>query len=166
VVITELWPRPDTLPETEFVELFNSGPDPVTLYDPQLGLPWRLGVEDGDTEAVALELPTNPALTLAPGACALLIKNRRLFELRFTGLSSQLQVVQWDQGNLPDTAATVRLLRPLQTADGQIAWIEADAMAYSATAAGKSWQRSAVSAFGLDAAHWRPAAPSPGTQTP
>jgi hypothetical protein len=162
VVISEVLPRPDLMPEAEFVELFNSGAGPVTLCDSQTGLAWRLLVEDGETEAVALDLPANPGLTLAPGTCALLVKNRTLLALRFTGLSTVLPVVQWDRGNLPDAAARVRLLRPLQAVDGRIEWIDVDVMSYSTTAAGKSWQRSSPSAYGPVAATWRLATPTPG----
>ncbi len=166
LVISEVLARPDLMPEAEFVELFNRGSSPVTLYDSQTHLAWRMLVEDGKTEAVVLDLPADPGLTLGPGACGLLVKNSTLFALRFTGLSTALAIVPWDRGNLPDTAATVRLLRPLQMADGQIEWIDADMMAFSTTAAGKSWQRSSPSAPGPVPATWRLATPTPGVQTP
>jgi hypothetical protein len=166
-VISEVFARPDAIPEAEYIELFNSGSQTVTLYDSQSGRPWRLVVEEGDSQPVVLDLPVNPGLSLGPRGCALLAKSRPLFELRFPGMGSRLSVVQWGQGNLSDTAATVRLLRPLQMADGKIEWIDADVMSYSSTTAGQSWQRSGASAFGLDALSWRLVSPpNPGTYTP
>jgi hypothetical protein len=167
VVISEVFARPDAIPEAEYIELFNSGSQTVTLYDSQSGKPWRLVVEEGDSQPVVLDLPASPGLGLGPGGCALLAKSGPLFELRFPGMGSRLSVVQWGQGNLPDTSATVRLLRPAQMADGKIEWIEADVMSYSTTTAGKSWQRSAASAFGLDPLSWRLVSPpNPGTYAP
>ncbi len=167
VVISEVFANPDTMPEAEFIELVNRGSQTVTLYDSQSSRPWRLIVEVGDSRSVVLDLPTSPALSLGPGDCAMLVKSRPLFELRFTGLGSGLSVVQWNQGNLPDTAATVRLLRPAQIPDAKVEWVDADAMSYGTTTAGKSWQRSPASGLGLDPCSWRLAvSTSPGTYSP
>jgi hypothetical protein len=166
VVISEVLARPDVMPEAEFVELYNRGSSPVTLYDGQTGLAWRLLVEEGDSDVVALDLPDSPGLTIGPGTCALLVKNRTLFTLRFTGLSTALAVLEWDRGNLPDTAFAVRLAKPTQMSDGQIQWIDVDVASFSAVTAGRSWQRSAVPTYGQDPAGWRLAVPSPGTHTP
>lgn len=69
VVISEVFARPDAIPEAEYVELFNSGSQTVTLYDSHSGRPWRLVVEEGNSQPVVLDLPANPGLSLGPRGC-------------------------------------------------------------------------------------------------
>ncbi len=82
IVISEIMYNPADVSEAEYVELLNISDAPVTLYDETLGVPWRF-TDDPDNPGIELLLPSDDAITLAPGGRLLLVKDTISFAIAY-----------------------------------------------------------------------------------
>jgi hypothetical protein len=70
IVITEIMYNPASGNQRqEYVELYNRGPGPVTLYDPVEGAPWKF------TDGIDYTFPGPPGITLEEGDYLLMVKD-------------------------------------------------------------------------------------------
>jgi len=176
VVINEIMYHPDAPADAEYVELLNISDKPVTLYDADRQMPWRLS----DDAGVEFLLPANPPVTLPVGGYLLLAKDTGLFGSKYA-VPADAEVFAWGLGNLSDAAATLQLSKPGDdNADGTRQWIRVDRVTYSdgshpadfpgsadpwpapADGAGSSLNRTDPVAYGNDSDNWEAATSSPG----
>jgi hypothetical protein len=165
------------------VELLNISDAPVTLYDTEKGMPWRL-TDDPDDPAIELLFPTDPPLTLAPGEYLLAVKDLSLFASEYTAPTT-VKVLAWGAGRLANDAEKIQLSKPGGTdTDGTPVWIRVDRVVYSdgshpedfaagvdpwppqADGQGESLSRIDPAAYGNDPDNWQAAAPTPGRPNP
>jgi len=179
VVISEIMYAPDYLPTAEYIELFNAGDAPVTLYDAAADSPWRLA-NGGDSPTVELLFPRDPPVTVAPGEYLLLIGDRLMCQVRYA-LPADFPALEWGSGRLSDVGDTITLSRPGRMDDGGIRhWICEDRVSFSdgahpgsfpggsdpwpiaAAGRGSSLTRIFANRYGGDPNNWQPVFPSPG----
>jgi len=179
VVISEIMYHPADPSVAEYVELLNISDGPVTLYDAELGIPWRF-TDDPDDPKIDLRFPSDPPITLAPGGHLLLVKDRLNFAIAH-GEVSGVPLLPWGPGRLPDDGGRIELSKPgAVAADGTVSWIRVDRVVYGdgshpgalgegvdswpaeADGRGLSLHRTPAASYGNDPAHWQAATPSPG----
>ena len=173
IVIDEIMYHPADVPDAEYVELLNISDAAVTLYNPDVNLPWRF-TDDPEHPALELLLPDDPPMVLQPGQRLVLTKNPEAFELAF-GTPADVLVLGWGMGWLSDTGDKIQLSKPNGNGD----WIRVDRVVYSdgshpdggesvdpwpaaADGSGQSLTRVEPLAYGNDPANWHAATPSPG----
>jgi hypothetical protein len=179
VVINEIMYHPADSPDAEYVELLNISSSPVTLYDAVRQAPWRF-TDDPDNPGIELLLPTDPPLTLAPGAYLVLAKDLTAFDAAYT-VPAGVTVLAWGAGRLANGTEKIQLSKPGDTdADGDRSWIRVDRVVYSdgahpqdfaegidpwpieADGQGSSLTRIDPDTYGNDPANWQAANSSPG----
>lgn len=164
VVISEIHYAPSTDPETEFLELVNVSPSPVTLFDPDRKAAWRIG------NGVEFDFATNPPVVLPPQGRLVLVANLEHFRAAFQ-VPDGVPVFEWTRGRLSNGGETVELDRPAGVDElgirhharvdrvnylGQTPWTA------GALLTGKSLQKSDEAAYGNDPAPWSASTPTPG----
>jgi hypothetical protein len=176
VVINEIMYHPDAPAETEYVELFNTGAEPVTLYDAEKQAPWRFNDDSG----IEFLFPTDPPATLGAGQYLLLVKDTGMFSSRYTA-PAEVRVLAWGAGKLVNGMAKIQLSKPGDVdTHGTRQWIRMDRVAYSdgwhpgdfpggqdpwpmgTNGQGASLSRTDPAAYGNDPANWHAAVPTPG----
>jgi hypothetical protein len=179
VVISEIMYEPDYLPAAEYIELFNAGDAPVTLYDAAPDSPWRLA-NSGDSPTIEVLFPRDPPVTLAPGEYLLLMADRLMCQVRYA-LPADFPALEWGSGRLDDAGDTITLSRPGRVDDkGVRHWICEDRVSFSdgahpgsfprgsdswpiaAAGHGSSLTRIFADLYAGDPNNWQPAFPSPG----
>jgi len=180
VVISEIMYHPADAPQAEYVELLNISDGPVTLYDADLGIPWRF-TDDPDDPRIDLRFPADAPITLASGGHLLLVKDSLGFAIAYGDVSG-VAMLTWGPGKLPDDGGRIQLSKPGDVADdGTVSWIRVDRVVYSdgshpeafgegidpwpveADGRGPSLHRTVPASYGNDPAHWHAATPSPKT---
>ncbi len=180
IVISEILYDVDSSSDVEYVELLNVSDADVTLYDSNRGAAWWFtdGPED---PGIDLLFPADPPITLKSGEFLLLVKDRSLFEKRFSP-SAALQILSWGAGKLDNAGETIQLSRPGdRDGDGVRSWIAVDRIRYSdgsqhedfpmgldpwpaqADGQGLSLTRIVADQYGADPLNWQALTPSPGT---
>lgn len=160
----------------EFLELTNTGDEPVRLFDPEVPqLTWRL------RDAVDFVFPA--AVVLPPGRSLLVVnfdpETNPQARARFTaafGISLEVPLYGPYGGSLPNSAGRVELVRPdppqgtVNPAPDTLRWVVVDAVGYEdrgswgaeADGGGGSLQRLDLTALGDRPGAWRAAPPTPG----
>jgi len=180
IVISEIMYHPDNPAEAEYVELFNAGDVNVTLYDVAADSPWRFA-DDADNPGIEVLFPSDPPITLAPGAYLLLVADRLACEARYV-IPVDVPVLEWGSARLNNAGDTITLSRPGQVDDeGNRYWICADRVSFSdgahpenfpsgvdpwpveADGQGSSLTRIFSDHYGNDPNNWQEALPSPGS---
>ncbi|MDI6447427.1 lamin tail domain-containing protein [Anaerobaca lacustris] len=178
VVISEIMYNPVAPDQVQYVELRNISGEPVMLYDEILGVPWRFSANP-DNPQIELLFPGDEPVILAPGGCLLVVKDMLGFSLAYS-VSDEVAVLAWGRGTL-SAGATIELAMPgAVAADGEVAWIPVDRVAYSdgshpadlpagvdpwpaeADGQGLCLHRIDPMAYGNDPANWQAAPPGPG----
>ncbi len=181
IVINEIMYNPAAPQYAEYVELVNAGTESVTLYDGVLGAPWRF-VDDPEDPGIELLLPTDVPVTLAPGQCLLLVKDRLSFGLSYPEVEG-IPILAWGSGRLANGSEKMQISRPADVdPDEPAAWICVDRVTYSdgahpgdfsagedpwpleADGQGLSLHRIDPGTYGNDPVNWKAAAPSPGVR--
>jgi hypothetical protein len=179
IVINEIMYHAGNSTDVEYVELFNNSDTAVTFYDAARNASWRF-TDDPDEPGLELIFPPDPPLTLGPREHLLLLKDRTLFESRFTVLVP-VTILEWGAGNLSNAGEAIQLSRPGELNDDGIrSWICVDRVAYSdgtqhddfpagldpwpteADGQGLSLTRISTERYGDDVSNWRADIPSPG----
>ena len=164
VVISEIHYAPATDPETEFLELVNVSPAPVTLFDADRKTAWRI------SNGVEFEFPTNLPVVLQPQGRLVLVANLDHFKAAFQ-VPEGVPVFQWTSGRLSNSGETLELGRPAGVDElGTRHYVRVDRVNYLSQApwtpgalqTGKSLQKSNEAAYGNDPAPWSASAPTPG----
>jgi hypothetical protein len=182
VVINEIMYHPADGDGGEYVELFNAGDLPVTLYDAGRDAPWRF-TDDPEDPGIELLFSTNEPVVLAPGEYLVLTKDLDLFSAKFT-VPAGVRVLPWTFGSLANGGDKIQLSKPGDEDAGGRAWIRVDRVVYSdgshpqdlpgamdpwpieADGQGRSLSRINPQTYGNDPNNWHAAAPSPGTPNP
>ncbi|HPC96565.1 MAG TPA: lamin tail domain-containing protein [Sedimentisphaerales bacterium] len=181
IVINEIMYNPAAPDQAEYVELLNAGDDAITLYDGRLKAPWRFA-DDPDSPAIDVLFPAGEPVTLAPGQCLLLVKDRLSFGVVHT-VPDDVPVLTWGPGRLSNGSDRLQVSRPGNADDGTpTSWIRVDRVVYSdgshpedfptgvdpwpveADGQGLSLHRIDPSAYGNDPINWKAAAPTPGVR--
>jgi hypothetical protein len=175
VVINEIMYHPSLDGDAEYIELLNTGPAPVTLFDFSSFLPWRLTTDDG----IEFALPTDPPVMLEPREHLLVARNLTKVRWYYT-VPTDVQAFEWGSGKLINSGGTIHLWKPGDTDEsGTRCWIEVDRVAYSdgshpdtysgvdawpkgADGAGQSLNRRA-GRYGDDPNGWEATIPTPGS---
>ncbi len=177
IVISEIMYHPAENPDAEYVELLNIGKVALTLFDPDVNLPWRF-TDDPQNPTIDLLLPGDVPVTLLPGGRLILTKNLEAFKAQF-GAPAEVPVLAWGAGWLSDTGEKIQLSKPSDNGH----WLRVDRVVYSdgshpsfgqmldpwpveADGFGSSLTRIDPTAYGNDPANWKAAAPSPGVGNP
>ncbi len=179
IVISEIMYHAENSTDVEYVELFNNSDTEVTLYDAAQNASWRF-TDDLKEPGLELVFPPDPPLTLGPRKYLLLVKDRTLFESRFSVLAP-VTILEWGAGNLSNGGETIQLSRPGEPNDnGARSWICVDRVAYSdgsrhddfpagldpwpteADGRGLSLTRINTERYGDAVSNWQAATPSPG----
>lgn len=165
VVISEIHYAPATDPETEFVELLNVSPSPVTLFEADRATGWRM------TDGIEFEFPTNKPVVLPPQGRLLLVANPEHFQAAFK-VPDGVPVFAWTTGRLSNGGESIQLSRPVGLDEtGVRHFVRVDRVNYLSQApwtpealqTGKSLQKPSEAAYGNDPASWLASAPTPGT---
>ena len=179
IVISEVMYHPSVYEDAEYVELTNISQIPVTLYDYEVGLPWRL-TDDPEDPGIDFRFPTDTVVTLAPGERLILTRDQ-VDLARSVNVPGGTQVLQWNSGKLGNSQDTVVLYRPGDVDElQQRYWITVDRVDYTdgshagqfptgidpwpraADGDGVSLHRNDLAAYGNDPHVWQAASPSPG----
>lgn len=164
VVISEIHYAPATDPETEFLELVNVSPSPVTLFDPDRKAAWRIG------NGVEFDFATNPPVVLPPQGRLVLVANLEHFRAAFQ-VPDGVPVFQWTRGRLSNGGETVELDRPAGLDElgvrhharvDRVNYLSQAPWTAGALLTGKSLQKSNEAAYSNDPAPWSASIPTPG----
>ncbi|HER20257.1 MAG TPA: lamin tail domain-containing protein, partial [Chromatiales bacterium] len=178
VVISEIMYHPADTSEAEYVELLNISDAPVTLYDADLGLPWRF-TDDPDDPQIELLFPSDEPITLGAGEHLVLVKDPIRFAIAYDQVS-EVRTLAWGAGQLSNGGDKIQLGKPADVADdGEVTWLRADRVVYSdgshpadfadgidpwpldADGRGLALHRIDPAAYGNDPANWQAAPSSP-----
>jgi hypothetical protein len=179
IVITEIMYHADGATDVEYVELLNISDEPVTFYDSVRDVPWRF-TDDPNDPGIDFLFPADPPFTLDPHRYLVLVKDRTLFESRFS-VPATASALEWGTGKLSNSGETIQLSRPGDLDDqGVRSWICMDRISYSdgsqhdkfpagldpwppaADGQGMSLTRTVNDSYGNDVRVWRASPPSPG----
>jgi hypothetical protein len=179
IVISEIMYHADDSTDMEYVELLNISDEPVTFYDSVRGAPWRF-TDGPDNPGIDLLFPADPPFILEPHRYLVLVKDRILFESRFS-IAASASVLEWGMGSLSNAGATIQVSRPGDLDDQQVrSWICVDRITYSdgshhdrfpagldpwpptADGQGMALTRTVTDSYGNDVRLWRASPPSPG----
>ena len=181
VVINEIMYHPSGVQDTQYIELVNISNAPVTLYDSEEGIPWRL-IDASRASGVDLLLPSDPPITLEPLKYVLLVKDRAAFVAKYS-VPASTPIVEWTFGSLGDAGGRLALSKPGDLNDGEQQWVTVDSVAFSdgshgadfpggvdpwppqADGQGLSLVRLRAGGYGSDPANWCAELPSPGRST-
>jgi len=175
IVINEIMYRPAPDGDAEYLELLNISGGPVTLFDTQAMLPWRLTDESG----IDFRFPADVPVTLDAGEHLLLVRD--MSAMGWYAVPATAQVFTWDSGRLANQGERLALLKPGDVDDRDIRyWIEVDVVDYSdgshgegfprgfdpwpvqADGGGLSLNRLWPSHYGNDPNNWHATIPTPG----
>jgi len=182
VVITEIMYHPDwpaggsyANDEYEYIEINNISGSSVTLYDSSENAPWKF------TDGIDYTFGSPPnAVTIAPGARILVVKNPTAFNGRYSGLSGitygpysgwlandgeQLELGKPGDVNELSVRQYIRVER-VNYSDGWHPGDEpgdVDLWPTEADGLGKSLTRTSTTQYGNDPNNWTAATPSPGS---
>jgi hypothetical protein len=161
--------------DTEYIELLNISDSTVTLaeYDNEqlIDVPWRLA-DDGN--GISFDFPLGT--TMAPGEHLLLVKDKDVFESRYTSVPGNVQIFEWGPGRLDNAGEKIQLSKPGDEVDGIRYYIRVDCVNYSdgshpadedpwpaePDGQSKSLTRKILADYGNDPENWIAADPSPG----
>ncbi len=158
-------PAPAGPATIEYVELANTGTQPVKLYlESNPALTWLV-------EGASFSIPAG--VELAAGERLLLVAAEPDAACAVYGGRGMGRIHGPFGTPLPNSQGTVRLLRPLETGQG-VTFVVADAVTYSAAAPwpvqaageGAALQRAPLDAYGNDPANWQIRADLPGAGSP
>ncbi len=142
----------------EFVELFNPG-GPIALYSGELERGWRI---DGVRSPLGGDFEFLPGSALAAGAYALVVGvDPEVFRDR-NDVPGDVPIFGPYAGALASEGERLRLLAPIATEAGGVAFVEVDQVRYNDRAPwpiepdgeGPSLERPYASLYGNDPAHW------------
>ena len=162
--------------DTEYIELLNISDSAVTLaeYDNEqlIDVPWRLA---DDSNGISFDFPLGT--TMAPGKYLLLVKNKDVFESRYTNVPGDVQILEWGPGRLDNAGEKVQLSKPGDEVENKRYYIRVDRVNYSdgshpagedpwpaePDGTGKSLMRIVPANYGNDPNNWTAAyPPTPG----
>ncbi|UCF16179.1 MAG: lamin tail domain-containing protein, partial [Phycisphaerales bacterium] len=181
IVISEIMYNPDwpvgsayTNEQYEYIELYNITSEPVTLFDYDTALPWKL------TDGIEFTFPKDFPVTLAPDGRILVVKNPEAFSVRYPRVPADQILGPYD-GKLRNSGEKLELSMPGDIdGDGRRSYIRIDRVNYSdgshpddspgsidpwpvqPDGYGGSLTRRTPAHYGNDPANWTWAFPSPG----
>ena len=170
VVITEIMYHPANDSDAEYIELENVGGIPVTLFDIETGIAWRL-VDDKDDIGLEFNFPVDSPVTMLPGEKILLVKDLAAFTAEYGAPASSLQVYQWLDGSLSNKNEQPELQMPGDVDNSMTQqYIRVDRVSYEddlpwpneADGDGMSLTRISDTNYGNDVVNWQAASPTPG----
>ena len=182
VVISEMMYHPDTANPlnsyAEYVELYNTSGDTVSLYDPaHPENTWLLVDED---EGIEFYLPTG--VTIGGFSRILLVKNLAAFTAEFG--TPSVPAYEWLEGRLSNAGEKINLMKPGEPElDGFVPYYRVDRVNYSdgahpenfrelgftdpwpsaADGDGDSLYKTNLSGYGNDVENWASGTPTPGS---
>ncbi|MHC4369784.1 MAG: CotH kinase family protein, partial [Planctomycetota bacterium] len=132
VVISEImynpdWPleSPYTDDQYEYVELHNVSDEPVTLYDYDKAESWKF------SDGIEFTFPADPAVTIAPGAYLLIVKDPTAFAWRYPDVPAD-RILGPYEGRLNDAGERLELIMPGDVdASGELYFVRVDRVVYS-----------------------------------
>ncbi len=163
VVISEIMYHPP-VSEAEYIELTNIESNQVTLYDADLGEPWRM------TKGIDHVFSSSSPVVMQPGEKLILARNATAFASEY-GAPPGTQVIQWDAGALDNGGETLEISLPGDTNQvGELQFVRIDRVDFSDDApwptgpdgGGTALARINERAYGNDFANWREASATPG----
>ncbi len=177
IVIYEIMYHPDwpvggsyTNEQYEYIELLNISGAPVTLYDYNVGEPWKF------TDGIEFTFPDNPPTTIPAGGCLLIVQDPAAFLWRYPSALPEQVLGPYD-GKLNNAGESLELSTPGDVdGDGIRHYICVDRINYSdgsgpgdlwpteADGRGQSLARRVAAGYGNDPANWQAAAPTPGAK--
>jgi len=181
IVISEIMYNPDwpeggsyTNDQYEYIELHNISAEPVTLYDYDIGEPWKF------TDGVDFTFPADSPVTILAGGYLLIIKKPAAFSWRYPAVPAGIIFGPYD-GNLSNAGESLELSMPGDVEkDGVRQYIRIDRVNYSdgshpencpesidlwpleADGTGMTLIRKVPTDYGNDPENWLASAPSPG----
>jgi len=181
IVISEImynpdWPvdSPYTDDQYEYIELHNVSGEPVTLYDLEMGQPWRF------TDGIEYSFPAEPAVTIPAGGYLVLARDPVAFSWRYPDVPAEIILGPYD-GKLSNAGERLQLSMPGDFDQaGEFHYIRIDRVNYSdgshpsaavgsidswpveADGNGASLTRKVATDYGNDPDNWLASAPSPG----
>jgi hypothetical protein len=150
--------------EADYIELTNISTNQVTLFDSELGEPWRM------TKGFSHVFSSTTPVVMKSGEKLLLVRNAAAFALDYTA-APDTQIIQWDSGALDNGGETLELSQPGDTnLLGELQFIRVDRVDYSDSApwptgpdgSGTALVRINERAYGNDFANWTEGASTPG----
>jgi hypothetical protein len=169
IVINEIMYNPAGDGDAEYIELLNIGNEPVILFDEETGLFWKLTDQGGlDFNISDSERP----VTINPGECILLVKNRYIFNLEYKTARNTI-IYEWGaNGKLSNSGEKIRILKPGEIDRNIPYYILADIVNYndknlwpvSADGEGFSLHRINPEKYGNDPQNWEALNPTPGVK--
>jgi len=181
IVINEIMYNPDPLAsssydndEFEYIELYNVGAGPVTLYDAISGEPWKF------TDGIEFGFPIDPPVTVPAGGYLLIVKNPGAFAQRWQAAPIDMILGPYE-GRLDNSGEKVEIGKPGDVDQfGTRYYIRVDRVNYSdgshpvgddlwpsqADGGGKSLSRKVPQGYGNDVVNWKAVDPSPGAINP
>ena len=163
IVISEVMYHPAGDGDAEYIELVNISDEPVTLFDFETNLAWRI------SNGIDVELPANTPITLAPDQRVILTRNADAFIKEFAPPAGT-QVFEWLSGRLSNGGETLQLDRPGPLNDaGNFSYVRVDRVNYDddapwdigADGTGLSLTRVIEDDYGNDFINWVAASPTP-----
>lgn len=164
IVISEIFYHPNSVLDSEFIELVNISDQTQSLYDTALNASWIMGA------GINLTFSNLIPARLEPNERILLVKNQVDFLIEFPD-AHDIQIIEWTSGSLSNSGEKLELLRPgVLDSFGSQTYIRVDRVIYEdvepwpteADGLGYSLQKQSVSLYGNDPSSWSAASPSPG----
>jgi len=183
IVFSEIMYHPDwpasgsySSSEYEYIELLNISSSPVTLYDSNVGTPWKF------TNGIDYTFPASPnAVTIAASSKILVVRNVAAFEARYPSVPAGIIYGPYS-GKLANDGEAIELSKPGDLNDlGLRQYIRVERVNYSdgshpngepcnvdlwptgADGLGKSLTRTSATQYGNDPNNWTAATPTPGS---
>ncbi|MGA0844896.1 MAG: lamin tail domain-containing protein [Luteolibacter sp.] len=164
IVISEIMYHPAGSSDSEYLELLNISPSPVTLYDASKGAAWAI------TNGIDFSFPSSPPVVMQPGERLILTRSVSAFAAEF-GAPIGTKIFQWSTGGLSNSGETIELGMPGDL-DSQLVrqFIRVDRVVYSDTTpwptsadgAGPALERINPYLYGNDHLNWSSQLASPG----
>ncbi len=182
IVISEImynpdWPvdSPYTDDQYEYIELHNISPEPVTLHDSEISLPWKF------TDGIEYTFPVDPMVTIPTGGFVILARDPVAFAWRYPNVPAEIILGPYE-GRLSNSGEKLELSMPGDIDEtGEFHYIRIDRINYSdgshpedvpgaidiwpieADGNGGSLTRKMLTGYGNDPDNWIASAPSPGS---
>jgi hypothetical protein len=180
VVINEIMYNPSSGNQNqEYVELYNTGSNPVTLYNYEINAPWKF------TDGIEYTFPADIPVTIPAGGYVIVAKSISAYTSAYGAALPWVRLLGPYDGQLSNSGEKVELSKPGES-DGQggYYYIRMDKVNYSdgvhpencpggvdlwpveADGGGKTLSRKNVLEYGNDVSNWKAGAPSPGNSNP